>query len=137
MKKITIAIIACILVLIVIVHFLPSTKITTHNLITSKEYYMCAEQNGEWLKKDEFNRKDEISVCFTISSIENWDTYPIAYRVYKIDTNNEIQEVLNMYNEVPKVENRIQLKLEFEPGKYLLKVYCIRTLLFSLSFVVL
>ncbi len=137
MKKLLIAIIVFILVIIILVQFLPSTKVTFHNLTSSRDSFMCEEDKEGLTKKNEFDAKDEISVCFNITSIKEEETYPISVRVYKVGMKNELQDVLDMYKEVPHGENRIQLQLDFEPGQYLVDVYSIRTFLFTLSFTVL
>jgi hypothetical protein len=137
MKKLLIAIIVFILLIFILVQFLPSTKVTFHNLTSSRDSFMCEEDKEGVTQKNEFDVKDEISVCFYITSIQEEETYRITVRVYKVGKKNELQDVLDMYEEVPHGDNRIQLQLDFDPGQYLVEVYSIRTFLFRLSFTVL
>jgi hypothetical protein len=97
---------------------------------------MCEYKDGEWINKNEFSIGEEVYICFSISSNEEEDTYPITYRVYKQDIPGSPQEYFVYSARYSIEEGRIHIPFDFEKGKYLVEVICDRTNLFTLPFTV-
>lgn len=116
--------------------FLPPSPEVTHQVFRMNDYYMCKYDDGEWTRENEFTVNEDIFVCFNFSTTEEWDSYPITYRVYKREISGEFLEVFNESTNVKNKNCRIQLFLDSVPGSYSIEVYSIRHNLFNLSFVV-